>query len=113
MTPRTMGHHRRQPTPHTTWCARDHRCGLNEHRSPDMIADAVGGRVTITRVRAGDIEYAEIRGRVPLHGHDTTARRQLVLALHLLRRLFAAVAGMRPEALPPPPDRPAIGRKAA
>ncbi|WP_433299027.1 hypothetical protein ACQP2F_45100 [Actinoplanes sp. CA-030573] len=113
MKTRTMARIQRAETPHTAWCARDHRCGLNEHRSPEMIADAVGGRVTVTRVRAGEVEYAEIRGRIPLGSFDAIARRQVAITLLLLRRLFAAVAAVRPESLPGRADRPAIGRKAA
>jgi hypothetical protein len=114
MTIRIMAHLRRAETPHTDWCARDHRCGLNQHRSPDLIADALGARAVITRVRAGGVEYAEITARIPLADLDPTARRQVGLTLHLIRRLFAAVAAVRPEALDSGAGpRPAIGRRAA
>jgi hypothetical protein len=104
-----------KPTPHTGWCARDHRCVGSLHQSPDIIADDCGGRATLTRVRAGDVEYVEIRARVPLGGNDVLAQRRLGLTLHLIRRLFAAVAAVRAEALTAGHgDRPAIeGRRAA
>ena len=90
MKARTMGRLQRQPTPHTAWCARDHRCGVDQHRSPDLIADAIGGRAVITRVRAGDVEYVEIRARVPLHRNEK-ARWQGATTLHRMRELLAAV----------------------
>lgn len=92
MKARTMARLIRTETPHTDWCARDHRCGLAEHRSADLIADGVGGRAVITRVRAGRTEYAEIRARIPLHHNETGARWQLAMTLRLIRELLAAVA---------------------
>jgi hypothetical protein len=112
MTARTMARLHRRPTEHTDWCARDHRCGINEHRSPDLIADGIGGRAVITRVRAGDVEYAEIRARIPLHHTETGARWQVATTLRLMRDLLAAVA-VRPGALRGRHERPAIGRRAA
>ncbi|WP_030439842.1 hypothetical protein [Actinoplanes subtropicus] len=101
------------PTPHTGWCARDHRCTGALHQSPPIIADTLGGRAVITRVKAGDVEYADIRARVPLTPAEPTAHRQLGLTLHLIRRLFAAVAALRPETLPTRPTRPALDRRPA
>src|SRR5687767_9323251 len=92
MAMRTMARLRRAETPHTDWCARDHRCGINEHRSPDITADDIGGRAWLTRVRAADREYVEIRARIPLHPHDLVARKQLAVALGLMRELLAEVA---------------------
>ena len=112
MTARTMARFHRDATPHTTWCARDHRCGVAEHRSADIVADHLGGRAVITRVRAADIEYAEIRARIPLHHTETGARWQLATTLRLIRELLAAVA-IRPGVLRARPGRPAIGRNAA
>ena len=89
---RTMARLTRPPTDHTTWCARDHRCGVAEHRSSDITADGIGGRAWLTRVRAGDREYIEIRARIPLHGNENVARRQLSTALNLMRDLLAEVA---------------------
>lgn len=109
---RTMARFHRAETPHTTWCTRDHRCGVNEHRSADLIADALGGRAVITRVRAGDVEYAEVRARIPLHGTDTGARWQVTTALRLMRELLAAVA-IRPGVLRRRQERPSIGRRTA
>jgi hypothetical protein len=109
MAARTMARFRRAETPHTDWCTRDHRCGFAEHRSPDLIADALGGRAVITRIRAGHVEYAEIRARIPLHHTETGARWQLAATLRLMRDLLAAVA-IRPGVLRARTDRPAIGR---
>jgi hypothetical protein len=74
-----MRHHHREPTGHTDWCARDHRCGVAEHRSPDMVVDLPGhGRAVVTRVQAADgREHAEVRARLLLHTTDTGARWQL------------------------------------
>lgn len=115
MTARTMARLHRAETPHTGWCARDHRCGVDVHRSGELIADGpLGGRAVVTRVRAADVDYAEVRIRVPLSRAEGTARRQLGLALHLCRELLAAVAAIRPAALPARTDqRPAIGRRVA
>jgi hypothetical protein len=110
---RIMGRIQRSPTPHTAWCTRDHRCGVNEHRSPDRIADELGARAVITRVRAGGTDYAEIRARVPLSGLDLIARHQVGLTLRLMRRLFRAIAAVRPEALPTAAHRPALDRRSA
>ncbi|MFI6073818.1 hypothetical protein ACIA5C_19815 [Actinoplanes sp. NPDC051343] len=112
MKARTMGRLHREPTEHTEWCTRDHRCGVGEHRSADLIADAIGGRAVITRVRAGDVEYAEIRARIPLHSTETGARWQLAATLRLMRELLAAVA-IRRGVLRGQTERPAINRRAA
>jgi hypothetical protein len=89
---RTMARVQRAETPHTTWCARDHRCeGLDVHRSADIKADEIGGRAWLTRVRAGDVEYIEIRARIPLHSTEKVARWQLATALTLMRELLAEV----------------------
>jgi hypothetical protein len=112
MAARTMARFRREPTAHTSWCTRDHRCGVTEHRSADLIADSIGGRAVITRVRAGDVEYAEIRARIPLHSTETGARWQLAATLRLMRELLAAVA-VRPGVLRSKAERPAIDRWAA
>lgn len=115
MTARTMARFHRQPTDHTAWCARDHRCDLDTHRSAEMIADGpLGGRAVITRVRAAEFDYAEIRIRVPLTRTEDSARRQLGTVLNLCRELLAAVAAIRPTALRSRTDqRPAIDRRAA
>jgi hypothetical protein len=110
MKARTMAQLRREPTEHTSWCARDHRCGVAEHRSADLIADGVGGRAVITRIRAGNVEYAEVRMRIPLSRSESTARRQLAAILELARRLLATVAAIHPDAITRR-DRPAIDRR--
>ena len=107
-----MARIQRAETPHTQWCARDHRCGVAEHRSADLIADSIGGRAVITRVRAADVEYVEIRARIPLHHTETGPRWQLATTLRLMRDLLTAVA-IRPGVLRGRRERPAIDRRAA
>ena len=110
-----MARIQRAETPHTQWCARDHRCGVDVHRSAELIADGpLGGRAVMTRVQAADVDYAEIRIRVPISRSEGVARRRLGLALHLCRELLAAVAAIRPAAVGGRvADRPAIGRRVA
>ncbi len=112
ITTRTMARLTRQTTDHTDWCTRDHRCGINEHRSADLIADSIGGRAVITRVRAGDVEYVEIRARIPLHHTETGARWQVATTLRLMRELLAEVA-IRRGVLRSQTERSAIGSRAA
>ncbi|WP_034217690.1 hypothetical protein [Actinoplanes subtropicus] len=107
-----MARLQRAETPHTTWCTRDHRCGVAEHRSADLTADEIGGRAWLTRVRAGDVEYIELRARIPLHRTENVARWQLATALTLMRELLAEVAP-RLAGLAGREQRPAIGRRAA
>lgn len=102
-----MARIQRPPTDHTDWCAQDHRCGVDEHRSSELIVDRIGGRAVITRVQAGPVEYTEIRARIPLHGSDTGARWQLATALRLMRELLAAVV-IRPGVLRGQADGQAI-----
>jgi hypothetical protein len=109
---RTMARFHRAETPHTAWCTRDHRCGIAEHRSGDLVAAVLGGRAVITRVRAGNVEYAEIRARIPLHHNETGARWQLATTLRLVRELLRLVA-VRPGVIRRGADRPAIDRRAA
>jgi hypothetical protein len=89
---RTMAHFHRATIEHTEWCARDHRCGVDEHRSADLTACEIGGRAWLTRVRAGDVEYVEIRARIRLHPTEKVARWQLATALTLMRALLVEVA---------------------
>jgi hypothetical protein len=110
MTTRTMAHHRREPTPHTDWCARDHRCGITEHRSAEITADHLGGRAVLTRVRAADTEYVEIRARIPLHHTESGSRWQVATALNLIRDLLAVVA-IRPGVVRAAAARRALGRR--
>lgn len=113
MAARTMARHIQRETPHTDWCARDHRCGgIDVHRSPDITADDIGGRAWLTRVRAGNVEYIEIRARIPLHSNEKVARWQLATALTMMRELLAEVAP-RLVRLSGRDQRPAIGRRAA
>ena len=82
---------------HTSWCARDHRCNLGEHRSDSILVDLPGhGRAVLTRVKtSGGREHAEIRLRVALAPAEPTARRQLARLLvdlrHTVIRAVAAV----------------------
>lgn len=82
---------------HTGWCARDHRCNLNEHRSAEILVDLPGhARAVLTRVRASDgHEHAEIRVRVALADVDPAARRQLATLLADLRDLVTRAAAIR------------------
>jgi hypothetical protein len=85
---------RRKATTHTDWCARDHRCNLGEHRSPEILVDLPGhGRAVLNRVRHADgTESAEIRARVALVDLDPVARRQLASILTDTRRLVTRAA---------------------
>ncbi|MEU5961646.1 hypothetical protein ABZ777_10625 [Micromonospora parva] len=79
---------------HTEWCGKDHRCGLGEHRSEEIVVDVAGrSRAVLVRVRtaAGD-EHAEVRVRVALASSDLAARRQLVGLLGDLRRAVTRAA---------------------
>ncbi|MGC4891101.1 hypothetical protein [Micromonospora sp. DT227] len=84
---------------HTQWCGRDHRCGLGEHRSEEIIVDITGrARAVLTRVRtAAGREHAEVRFRVALAPVELVARRQLVDLLGDVRQAItrAAIAGQR------------------
>lgn len=110
MTARTMAHFRRDETPHTDWCARDHRCGVAEHRSAGTVTARGTGRAVVTRVKAGDVEYAEVHIRIPLHRRGDTARTQLATLLRLLGHLLDAVIA-RPYTLPGRAGQPAIDRR--
>jgi len=113
MAARMMARIHRAETPHTAWCAKDHRCsGIDVHRSPDIAADDIGGRAWLTRVRAADVEYIEIRARIPLHSNENVARWQLATALEIMRELLAEVAP-RLIRLAGRDRQRAIGRRAA
>lgn len=76
---------------HTDWCARDHQCGLGEHRADPILIDLPGhARALLTRVRDEQTgtEHAEIRLRVALTPVEPTARRQLGTLLAGLRDLI-------------------------
>jgi len=108
MAARTMARLTRTETPHTDWCSRDHQCGIDVHRSRPQVADAIGGRAVITRVRAADVDYIEVTARIPLHSNETGARWQVATTLRLMRELLAAIA-IRPGVLRGRTERPAIG----
>lgn len=79
---------------HTTWCARDHRCGLGEHRSEEIVVDLAGrARAVLVRVRTNTgWEHAEVRVRVALAPAELAARRQLVALLADLRHAVTRAA---------------------
>ena len=68
---------------HNEWCARDHRCGLREHRSePIVISVPHAGGGVLTRVAGRDgRQFAEVRLQIPLPSGDTAARVRLVAVL--------------------------------
>lgn len=78
-------------SPHPTWCARGHRCGLGEHRSdPIRVSLPRVGSLVLTRVQAtGGRQYAEIRASLRLGEDETQARARLSGLLddltHLMR----------------------------
>ncbi|MEV6695084.1 hypothetical protein AB0M35_26780 [Micromonospora sp. NPDC051196] len=84
----------RRSTGHTDWCRRDHRCNLNEHRSPEIVVDIPGrARAVLVRVRtAAGRDHAEIRVRVALAPAELAARRQLVGLLGDLRQAVTRAA---------------------
>ncbi|NGM13533.1 hypothetical protein ENC19_13120 [Verrucosispora sp. CWR15] len=79
---------------HTPWCGRDHRCGLGEHRSPEIVIDLPGhARAVLVRVRtAAGREHAEVRVRVALAPGEPAARRQLAELLADLRHTVTRAA---------------------
>jgi hypothetical protein len=57
---------------HPTWCARDHRCNLGEHRAqPITLTNPGTGVVVLTRVMDSQgREWVEVRTRIALaRGH--------------------------------------------
>jgi len=92
--------HRTQ-TPHTDWCAQDHRCNLAEHRSEPTVVTVPGaGSLILTRVRgATGREHAEVRLSIALVDNEPAARGQLTALLTHLRTLIG----------PPRPVRTALG----
>ncbi|MFJ6166269.1 hypothetical protein ACIQH6_14235 [Micromonospora orduensis] len=85
---------RRSRDGHTDWCGKDHRCGLGEHRSEEIVVDVAGrSRAVLVRVRtAAGREHAEVRVRVALAPSDLAARRQLVGLLGDLRHAVTRAA---------------------
>lgn len=85
---------RRNPDDHTPWCGRDHRCGLGEHRSEEIVVDIPGrSRAVLVRVRtAAGREHAEVRVRVALAPSELAARRQLVGLLGDMRQAVTRAA---------------------
>lgn len=89
---------KRQPTPHTPWCAGDHSCNLAEHRSEPIAVTVPGaGSLILTRVRGTNgREHAEVRLSIALIDSEPATRGQLTSLLTHLRTLIG-------------PPRPAIG----
>ncbi|MFI6065819.1 hypothetical protein ACIA47_11195 [Micromonospora sp. NPDC051227] len=85
---------RRTRDGHTEWCGKDHRCGLGEHRSDEIVVDVAGrSRAVLVRVRtAAGREHAEVRVRVALAPTELAARRQLVGLLGDLRQAVTRAA---------------------
>ena len=76
---------------HTDWCARDHSCGLGEHRAQPVTLDAGWrGVMVLTRVLAADGgQHLEIRTRIILtNAGEAHARAQLAQILPLLDALL-------------------------
>jgi ABC-type hemin transport system ATPase subunit len=76
---------------HTDWCARDHSCGLGEHRAAPVTLDAgPHGRMVLTRVLAADgRQHVEIRTRITLtNAGEANARAQLARILTQLDALL-------------------------
>jgi len=107
-----MARIRRAETPHTEWCARDHTCGIDQHRARPVVTARGSGRAVMTRTRAGDVDYAEVVIRIPLHRNESTARKQLATLLRMLGELLEWVIA-RPYLLPGRADRRAIDRRSA
>ncbi|MEU7842625.1 hypothetical protein AB0B39_16865 [Micromonospora sp. NPDC049114] len=84
----------RRAAGHTDWCGKDHRCGLGEHRSEEIVVDVAGrSRAVLVRVRtAAGREHAEVRVRVALAPSEVAARRQLVGLLGDLRHAVTRAA---------------------
>lgn len=79
---------------HTDWCACDHRCNLNEHRSEEITVDVPGyGKAVVNRVRASNgRDHAELRARLLLYPIEAVARQQLLTVLTDLRSLVTRSA---------------------
>ena len=75
---------------HNAWCARDHRCGLREHRAEPIIFNVPRcGRGSLTRI-AGPTgrQYAEIRLQIPLPTNEPSARMRLTSLLSAIPALL-------------------------
>jgi hypothetical protein len=74
---------------HPTWCAGGHHCGHGEHRANPVTITAPGaGSLTLTRMRAGGAEWAEVRLSIALAGSEPVARQQLTALLTHLQTLI-------------------------
>ncbi|WP_326549919.1 hypothetical protein [Micromonospora sp. NBC_01813] len=87
---------KRRQSPHTDWCARDHRCNLAEHRAPSLTIHLDGGGVAVlTRVKsASGREHADVTLSVPLADSNLAARRQLAGLLADTRTMVGRVAAL-------------------
>lgn len=77
---------------HTSWCARDQRCGLDEHRSDPVVIDSDLGRVVVVRVLSGQREHAEVRASVSLPGDREAAELALTSLLLSVKDLLDSQA---------------------
>ncbi|GAA3271334.1 hypothetical protein Dvina_45090 [Dactylosporangium vinaceum] len=75
---------------HTEWCARDHSCGLGEHRARPVTGTTPHvGTFTLTRIQHADRgEFAEIRLSIRL-APGRGARAHLAHLLRLLERFIS------------------------
>lgn len=83
---------------HTGWCARDHQCGLGQHRAHPVRFTIPGlGSAVLTRIRTAEgSDHAEIRLSIRLTNHEPTARDQLATLLVNLRTLLDLTRHQRP-----------------
>ncbi len=82
---------------HTDWCARDHQCGLGEHRAhPVTLSAGPAGVAVLTRVLAADgRQHVEIRTRITLAAGEPQARAHLAHILTSLQALLKRVISRR------------------
>lgn len=80
---------------HPGWCARDHTCGLGEHRAAPIRIDLPGaGSAVLTRIgTTTGAQYAEIRLSVTLPHLEPAARLRLTA---LLTHLHTLISPARP-----------------
>jgi hypothetical protein len=87
---------KRRQSPHTDWCARDHRCNLAEHRAPSLTIHLDGGGVGVGQghaqrdvgvfVSGGGFDAGEDR--------DPAARRQLAALLADTRTMIGRAGAL-------------------
>jgi hypothetical protein len=82
---------------HPDWCAKDHQCGLGEHRAQPVSLHAPGrGVLVLTRVRSADgHEHVEVRTRIRLAPGESQARAHLARILAELQAHLRRVTAVR------------------